>query len=96
MGRRPIAIASSAACGFPIALAGTVGYIWAGRHLPMPPGTVGDVHPPSLACISLASVLTAPWGACVAHRTPTATLKRLFSGLLFALGAHIMGRALTA
>jgi len=62
----------------------------------MPPGTVGDVHLPSLACISLASVLTAPWGARVAHRLPAATLKRLFSGLLFALGAYMMGRALTA
>jgi uncharacterized membrane protein YfcA len=41
-------------------------------------------------------VFTAPWGARVAHRMPTATLKRLFSGLLFALGAYMLGRALTA
>jgi uncharacterized protein len=88
------AVASSAACGFPIALAGTVGYIWAGRHLSMPSGTIGYIHLPSLAFISLASVFTAPWGARVAHAIPTATLKRLFSGLLFALGAYMLGRAL--
>jgi uncharacterized membrane protein YfcA len=89
------AVATSAACGFPIALAGTVGYMWAGRHLSMPPGTIGYVHLPSLVCISLASMLTAPLGARVAHAISTASLKRLFSGLLFGLAAYMFGRALT-
>ena len=36
------AVATSAALGFPIALAGTLGYMWAGRQLPdMPSGAVG-------------------------------------------------------
>src|SRR5205814_548764 len=58
------AVGTSAALGFPIALAGTVGYIWAGQGLPqMPPGSVGYLYLPGLIVISLASISTAPLGA---------------------------------
>ena len=89
-----VAVASSAACGFPIALAGAIGYAWAGRDVPLPPGTVGYVYLPALACISAASVTTAPFGAWLAHRTPTATLKKVFALLLAALAAYMVSRAL--
>jgi uncharacterized protein len=63
------AVGTSAALGFPIALAGTLGYMWAGRDLPqMPPGSVGYLYLPGLAVISLASISTAPLGARTAHR----------------------------
>src|SRR5687768_12082715 len=63
------AVGTSAALGFPIALAGTLGYIWAGRDLPqMPPGSVGFLYLPGLIVISLASISTAPLGARTAHR----------------------------
>jgi uncharacterized membrane protein YfcA len=88
------AVASSAACGFPIALAGTIGYAWAGRHLPMPPGTIGYVYLPALAVISAASMLTAPWGARVAHALPQGSLRRVFAGLLLALAAYMLGLAI--
>ena len=43
------AVGTSAALGFPIALAGTLGYVWAGRDLPqMPPGSVGYLYLPGL------------------------------------------------
>jgi hypothetical protein len=63
------AVASSAACGFPIALAGTLGYIWAGRHLELPSGTIGYLYLPALAIISLASVITAPPTRSPRHRS---------------------------
>jgi uncharacterized membrane protein YfcA len=88
------AVASSAACGFPIALAGAVGYAWAGRDLALPAGTVGYVYLPALAAISVASMTTAPLGARLAHRLPTRTLKRIFAGLLAALAAYMLSRAL--
>jgi uncharacterized membrane protein YfcA len=88
------AVASSAACGFPIALAGTVGYIWAGRHLSLPAGTLGYVYLPALAVISAASVFTAPLGAKVAHALPTATLKKVFAALLGALSVYMLARSI--
>jgi uncharacterized membrane protein YfcA len=90
------AVASSAACGFPIAAAGAIGYAWAGRDLPFPAGTVGYLYLPALACISAASVITAPWGARVAHTMPTKWLRGLFAGLLLSLAAYMITRALRA
>jgi uncharacterized membrane protein YfcA len=88
------AVACSAACGFPIALAGTVGYMWAGRGLAFPPGTVGYVYLPALACIAVASVLTAPLGARWANSIGTKALRRVFALLLLALSVYMLGRSL--
>ena len=88
------AVASSSACGFPIALAGTLGYIWAGRHLSLPAGTLGYIYLPALAVISAASVFTAPLGAKVAHSLPTATLKKIFAALLGALSVYMLARSI--
>ena len=63
------AVATSAALGFPIAAAGTVGYIVAGlRQKELPPYTVGYIYLPALAAIVVASMLVAPVGVKVAHR----------------------------
>lgn len=87
------AVATSAACGFPIALAGAAGYAWSGRHLHLPGGTVGYLYLPALICIALASMSTAPLGARLAHALPTQTLKRIFAGLLFGLSGYMLWRA---
>jgi hypothetical protein len=43
------AVGTSSALGFPIALAGTIGYIYAGQGLPqMPPGAIGYLYLPGL------------------------------------------------
>ena len=88
------AVACSAACGFPIALAGTLGYAWAGRHLPMPPGTVGYVYLPALVVISATSMITAPLGARAAHALQQGSLRRVFAGLLLALAVYMLGLAI--
>lgn len=47
--RSPRAIATSAAAGQPIAVAGAVGYVISGWHAPdLPPGAVGFVYLPGL------------------------------------------------
>jgi uncharacterized membrane protein YfcA len=93
-GRVPIhhAVATSAACGFPIALAGTLGYVWAGRGLSLP-GSLGYVYLPALACIASASVLTAPLGARAAHALPTATLRKVFAVVLLTLAGYMLAKA---
>jgi uncharacterized membrane protein YfcA len=85
------AVATSAALGFPIAVAGTVGYMVAGWSLrDMPPGTIGYLYLPALVTISIASVLTAPFGARTAHRMDMRQLKRVFAVLLFGLAAYMV------
>ena len=89
------AIATSAALGFPIALANTLGYVIGGRHMaPLLPGAYGYLYLPALATIACASVVMAPLGARAAHALDVAHLKRLFAILLFALAGYMAWRAL--
>ncbi len=85
------AIATSAAIGFPIAVAGTAGYVLGGLGAEgRPPGSVGFVYLPALGGIVLGSVLTAPLGAHTAHRLPVRALKRVFALLLFTLALRMV------
>jgi len=87
------AVATSAALGFPIALAGTLGYVWAGQDVPnMPPGSIGYVYIPGLLFIALASMSTAPLGARTAHRMDIRPLKRVFAVALYILAAYFLLR----
>jgi uncharacterized membrane protein YfcA len=56
----------------------------------MPPGTIGYLYLPALVTISIASVLTAPFGARTAHRMDMRQLKRVFAVLLFGLAAYMV------
>lgn len=87
------AVATSAALGFPIALAGTVGYVIAGWRLTdLPPGAMGYVYLPGLVSIALGSMLTAPWGARTAHRIDIAPLKKIFAVFLYVMAAYFLLR----
>ena len=89
------AVATSAALGFPIALANTVGYVVSGTSLPgLPPHSLGYVWLPALGVIACCSVLTAPWGAKMAHRLPVAKLKRVFALILYVLAAYMLWKGL--
>lgn len=86
------AIGTSAAVGLPIAVGGTVGYVWNGwGHTGLPAGSLGFVYLPALAIILVASVLAAPFGARLAHRLPVRVLRRIFAGLLLLLAAKMLG-----
>ncbi|CAK0773798.1 putative membrane transporter protein [Gammaproteobacteria bacterium] len=85
------AVATSAACGFPIAVAGTLGFVWNGWGLPgLPPGSSGFVYWPAVVGITFASSLLAPWGARLAHHLPAMVLKRVFAALLLLIGARLL------
>ncbi len=87
------AVATSAALGFPIAFAGSVGYLVAGWNLPdMPPGALGYLYWPGFLVLSSASMLTAPLGARVAHSMEVAPLKRVFAIVLYALASYFILR----
>jgi uncharacterized membrane protein YfcA len=91
------AVATSAALGFPIALANTAGYVVGGWSLPPAlPGAVGYLYLPALAVIAAASVLLAPLGARAAHALPVKQLKRVFAVMLYALAAYMLSRALAS
>lgn len=84
------AVGTSAALGFPIALAGTAGYVWAGRTLPHVAWSLGYLYLPALVLVSAASMLVAPLGAWVAHSMPVRPLRRLFALFVYALSAHTL------
>lgn len=85
------AIGTSAAIGFPIAIAGTVGYIYNGIHTSGLPGySLGYIYLPALAGIVAASVLTAPLGVKLAHSLPVPKLKRVFAFLLLVVGTRML------
>ncbi len=91
------AVATSAALGFPIALANTVGYVAAGQKLTgLPAGAVGYVFGPALLVIASASVLMAPLGVKAAHALPVVQLKRVFAGVLYLLAGYMLYRGITA
>lgn len=85
------AIGTSAAIGFPIAIAGTIGYIYNGLHsADLPSYAVGYVYLPALAGLILTSVLTAPLGVRLAHSLPVERLKRIFAVLLYLVGTRML------
>ncbi len=86
------AIATSAACAFPIALLGTVSFIWLGQasHQQVMPWAVGYIYLPALGGILLTSLLVARLSANYAHSAPQLLLKRIFSGVLVLVGLKMI------
>jgi len=88
------AVATSAALGFPIALAGTLSNIYFGWHEPgLPHYSLGFIYLPALALIAAASVTMAPLGARMAHRMPVRRLQKIFAVILYALAAYMLWKA---
>lgn len=84
------AIGTSAAIGFPIAIAGTFGYIvngWSVQALPT--YSLGYIYLPALLGIVSTSTLTAPLGVHLAHSLPVAKLKKIFAFLLLLVCARM-------
>lgn len=85
------AIGTSAAIGFPIAVAGAAGYLTAGLATEgLPRFSLGFIYLPALLGISIASICTAPLGARLAHSLPVGRLKKLFALLLILMGTKLL------
>ncbi len=84
------AAATASTLGVPVALFGTLGYVWAGWHQAgLPAATAGFVHLPAAGAIIAMSVFAAPAGVALAHRIPATTLKRVFAVLLMAAAIRV-------
>ncbi len=85
------AIGTAAANGFPLAAAGTTGYVLNGLRVPgLPAGCLGFVYLPALAIIVAASMPVAPLGAKLAHRLPLRRLRIVFALMLLALALRML------
>ena len=85
------AVATSSACGLPIAVAGCVGFILTGwNEIALPEYSFGYIYWPAFLSIVISSMLMAPVGAWLAHRLSAAKLKRFFSIALFSLGIKML------
>lgn len=81
-----VAIASSAVCGLPIALAGGAGLVWLGWGVQdLPRYALGYLYWPAILPIVAASLCTVPIGVHLAHRLPVLQLRRAFAALLLLL-----------
>jgi uncharacterized membrane protein YfcA len=84
------AIGTVAAMGFPLSLAGTLGYVVSGWSVPeLPQWSLGFVYLPAFIGISVTSVLVAPYGARLAHRLQGTTLRRIFAVFLVLTGLKV-------
>ena len=85
------AVATSAACGLPIAIAGAMTNMWTGwGQAELPAYALGFVYLPALIGIVATSVFFARFGAMLAHRLDAKLLKRLFAILLLAVGTRFL------
>lgn len=81
------AIATSAALGFFISIAGTAGYLINGLlHESTTKNSLGYIYLPALVLVSVPSYFTAPLGARLTQHLPIQTLKKVFGVLLMLLG----------
>ncbi len=85
------AVGTSAALGFPIALAGTIGYIISGlKATGLPEYSLGYIYLPAFVGVVAMSMLVAPFGARTAHKLPVKQLKRAFGGFLALLATKML------
>ena len=91
------AVATSAALGFPIAVANVAGYIVSGMHVEgLPADAFGYLWIPALVVIAACSVFTAPLGAKAAHMLPVKKLKRVFASVLYVLAIYMFYKGINS
>jgi len=85
------AVATSAACGLPIAVASALSFMWLGHNEPqLPQWSIGFVYLPAVVGIASTSMFCARFGAQLAHRLSPLMLKRLFALLLLSVGLNFL------
>jgi len=82
------AVATAAACGYPIALAGTAAFVVLGK-LHGSSSVTGFVHWQAFLGVVAFSVLAAPLGVAAVHNSPPALVRRIF-GLFLVIVAWRM------
>ena len=87
------AIGTSAACGIPIAIAGSISYILIGYdNLNLPEYSVGYVYLPATIIVGVMSSLTAKFGVNIAHRMKQKKLRIAFAFLVMIMALNLLMR----
>ena len=87
------ATGTSAALGWPIALAGAIGYMVSGWSVAgLPEGSLGFVFTPAVLALAIGTVTCAPLGVKVAHQLPPRALKIAFAVMLLLTAAQMAWR----
>jgi uncharacterized protein len=89
----PRAIGTASALALPMAVGGSVGYLYASAPAECA-GCTGYVYLPAVAAIGVATVLTVPLGARLTSLLPIALLQRLFAVLLVAGAGSLIRKTL--
>jgi uncharacterized protein len=90
------ATATASVLGFPIAIAGSLGYITRGLGVTdLSNGLLGFVYLPALLAIALVSIVMAPVGVRLAHRLQPLPLRRAFGSLLVVVALRMLWTALS-
>ncbi len=85
------AVAISAACGIPIATAGSIGYAFlANNNLNLPTYSLGFIYLPAFLATIVTSICFAPIGAYLAKRLPVKPFKQLFALIVFLVGIKLL------
>lgn len=87
------AVATAAGFGVIIAVPSVIGFLTVNLAAP-PPFTVGAVNLPAFFVIIAMTLVTAPWGAALAHRMDPKPLKRLFGVFLILVALNMLRKAL--
>ncbi len=87
--RAQVAVATAAACGYPIAVAGTLAFVFLGRDEVRGLDSLGYVHLPALVGIAVFSVVAAPVGAWAVHKSPPQRVRRAFGVLLLLVAVRM-------
>ena len=84
------AIGTSAACGVPIAIFGTIGYVIAGIGLSdMPKFSLGYIYGPAVLGVSMTSIFAAKYGADLAHYLTQEALNKLLAAWFFIVSTYM-------
>jgi uncharacterized membrane protein YfcA len=83
-------IGTSAACGVPIAFFGALGYFVLGiSNENLPSLTLGYIYLPALFGITITSIISAKYGADIAHYVSEHILKRLMVSLMLLISIYM-------
>lgn len=83
------AVANASACGWPIALAGSIVFALLAPAGPGPGQQLGYIWIPAMLVVGVGGLAAAPLGVALAHRLPAAGLRRVFGGVLILVAVRM-------
>jgi uncharacterized membrane protein YfcA len=86
------AVATAAGFGVIIAVPSVIGFLTVDLQYP-PPFTIGAVNLPAFILVIAMTLITAPWGAALAHRMDPKPLKRVFGVFLMLVAINMLRKA---